>query len=120
MLNIAHRQRISAISKLISTILFPYIIEDAIQFKTERLAKLARILKIADKEMTNEEAAHALAENVRQRIAKSNLPARLKDLQLTVEQLALAAEDAGQIEIVNKLPRSMTADDLFDLIKLAY
>ncbi len=120
LLSMTINARYNISKSLISTILFPYIIEDAIQFKTERLAKLARILKIADKEMTNEEAAHALAENVRQRIAKSNLPARLKDLQLTVEQLALAAEDAGQIEIVNKLPRSMTADDLFDLIKLAY
>ena len=105
---------------LVSTILFPYVVEDAIQFKAERLAKLARLMKIVGDETDQMEAAHALAENIRQRIAKANLPARLKDLQLTVDQLALAAEDAGQIEIVNKLPRSMTSDDLFDLIKLAY
>lgn len=105
---------------LVSTILFPYVVEDAIQFKADRLAKIARIMGIVGDECDQTEAAHALAENIRQRIAKANLPARLKDLQLSVDQLALAAEDAGQIEIVNKLPRSMTADDLFDLIKLAY
>jgi len=117
-MTISARYKIS--KSLIATILFPYIIEDAIQFKAERLAKLARIMKFATEEMDNEDAARALADNVRQRIAQANLPARLKDLQLTVDQLALACEDAGQIEIVNKLPRSMTADDLFDLVKLAF
>lgn len=117
-LTINARYKIS--KSLISAILFPYVIEDAIQFKAERLAKLAHILNVATEDMTQEEAARALADNVRQRIAQANLPARLKDLQLSVEQLAMACEDAGQIEIVNKLPRSMTADDLFDLVKLAY
>ena len=37
-----------------------------------------------------------------------------------VYELALAAEDAGQLDMVNYLPRSMTSDDLFDLIKLAF
>ena len=105
---------------LVTSILFPYIVEDAIQFKTSRLEKLAHILKVVPEDVVAEDAAHAYAENIRQRLAKANLPARLKDLQLSVEQLALAAEDAGQIEIINKLPRSMTADDLFDLVKLAY
>ena len=120
LLSMTINARYKVSKSLISTILFPYIIEDAIQFKAERLAKLAKIMRIATEEMSNEEAARALADNVRQRIAQANLPARLKDLQLSVEQLALACEDAGQIEIVNKLPRSMTADDLFDLVKLAF
>ena len=36
------------------------------------------------------------------------------------EQLALAAEDAGQLDFISGLPRSMNADDLFDLIKQSY
>jgi len=34
--------------------------------------------------------------------------------------LALAAEDAGKLDFINSLPRSMTSDDLFSLIKLAF
>ena len=60
------------------------------------------------------------AENIRQRLAKANLPVRLKELSLSIEQLALAAEDAGQLDLVNTLQRSMSADDLFELIKQAY
>ena len=66
------------------------------------------------------DAVNALTEYVRQHLAKANLPARLKDLAVTMEQLALVAEDAGSLELINSLPRSMTSDDLFDLIKLAF
>lgn len=105
---------------LVTTILFPYMIEDAANYKAARLAKLAKILFPELKEKSDDDAIHSFAENVRQAIAKANLPARLKDLSVSLEQLALAAEDAGQLDIVNSLPKSMTSDDLFALIKLAY
>ena len=105
---------------LVTSILFPYIIEDHAKFKGERIARLAKILRIAPNEASDEEACAAYADNIRQRIAKANLPARLKDLQISIDQFSLAAEDAGQLEMINFLPRSMTSDDLFDLIKLAY
>ncbi|WP_407426658.1 iron-containing alcohol dehydrogenase [Treponema sp.] len=105
---------------LVTTILFPYMIEECAKFKADRIAKLAKKMGIAQSEQTDEEASHAFAENIRQRIAKANLPARLKDLSISLEQLALAAEDAGQLDIVNSLPRSMNSDDLFALVKTAY
>ncbi|MCH5282742.1 MAG: iron-containing alcohol dehydrogenase [Treponema sp.] len=105
---------------LVTSILFPYIIEDHAKFKGERIARLAKILRVAKEEMSVDEACAAYADNIRQRIAKANLPARLKDLQVSIEQLSLATEDAGQLEMVNFLPRSMTSDDLFNLVKLAY
>lgn len=105
---------------LVTSILFPYIIEDHAKFKGERIARLAKILRVAPNEASDEEACAAYADNIRQRIAKANLPARLKDLQISIDQFSLAAEDAGQLEMINFLPRSMTSDDLFDLIKLAY
>ena len=57
---------------------------------------------------------------MRQKIAKVDIPARLKDLSLSIEQLALAAEDAGQLDLINNLQGSMTTDDLFEIIKKAY
>ncbi|MBR1535697.1 MAG: iron-containing alcohol dehydrogenase [Treponema sp.] len=105
---------------LVTTILFPYMLEECAKFKADKIATLAKKMGIAQAEQNDEEAAHAFAENIRQRIAKANLPARLKDLSISLEQLALAAEDAGSLELVNSLPRSMNSDDLFGLIKTAY
>ena len=105
---------------LVTTILFPYMVEECAKFKADKIASLAKKMGIAQAEQTNEEAAHTFAENIRQRIAKANLPARLKELSVSLEQLALAAEDAGQLDVVNSLPRSMNSDDLFGLIKTAF
>ena len=105
---------------LVTAILFPYIIEDAKKYKADRIQRLAKKMGTCDDSMTDDEASTAFADDIRQRLAKANLPTRLKDLSLTVDQLALVAEDAGQLEIMNNLPRSMTTDDLFDILKLAY
>lgn len=105
---------------LVSTILFPYMVEECAKFKADKIAALAKKMGIAQAEQSDEDAAHAFAGNIRQRIAKANLPARLKDLSVNLEQLALAAEDAGQLDIVNHLPRSMNSDDLFNIVKTAF
>ena len=112
------RYRVSR--SLVSSILFPYIIEDAAKFKADKIAKLSKILRAAPEEASQEEAVTAFAEYVRQKIAKNNLPARLKDLSISIDQLALCAEDGGELDLINTLPRSMTSDDLFDLLKLAF
>lgn len=106
---------------LVSAILLPYIIEDATTFAAAKLAKIADIYRITDSnEDTDEKKALSLAEYIRQRIAKINISARLKDLSLSIEQLSLAVEDAGQTDLIDSLQRSMTTDDLFELIKKAY
>ena len=105
---------------LISSILLSYSIEDVAQFKSHRIEKLAHIMRAIPEESSGEEAIRQFVDYIRQKIAKYNLPTRLKDLQLSVEQLSLAVEDVTSIDIINKLPRSMTTDDIFDFVKNAY
>src|SRR5574344_57769 len=120
LLSLCMNARYKISRSLTAAILFPYVIEGAAKFRTDRLAKVARILRTSPADSKDADAVISLAEYVRQHLAKANLPTRLKDLSVTMEQLALVAEDAGQLELVNSLPRSMTADDMFDLIKLAF
>lgn len=117
-LTINSRYRIN--KSLISSILIAYAVEDAAKFKSARLEKISHLMRIVPEDVTGDQATKALIDNLRQRIAKYNLPARLKDLQLTVEQLSLAVEDVGQVDIINRLPRSMSTDDIFEFVKLAY
>ena len=105
---------------LVSSILLPYSLEDAAKFKVARLDKIAHIMKACSEDVVEADAAKALIEYTRQKIAQFNLPTRLKDLNFTIEQLSLAVEDISNINIMNTLPRSMTTDDLFNFIKLAY
>ncbi|HZK20615.1 MAG TPA: iron-containing alcohol dehydrogenase [Treponemataceae bacterium] len=112
--------RFKIATSLTTSILFPYILEDAAKYKTDKIAKLARIMKISSETSDNDSVVANFIENIRNRIAIANLPARLKDLSVSVEELALAAEDAAKVEYANFMPRSMTADDFFDIIKQAY
>ena len=105
---------------LISSILLPFQLEDVAKFKLARVEQLAHILRTCDKDVTGEDAAKQFAEYVRQKIAKAALPTRLKDLNLTIEQLSLPVEDIKSVNLINNLPRSMTTDDVFDFVKNAY
>lgn len=105
---------------LTAALLLPHIIDDASKFRKDKLAKAARILGATQAEENDTKATEDFAEFIRTQLAIANLPTRLKDLGVTIEQLSLAAEDAGSLELINNLPRSMTSDDLFGIIKLAF
>ena len=107
-------------SALVTSVLLPYIVDDAAKFRLGRLAHAARILKATEDGTDDTKAASDLADLIRKNLAAYNLPARMKDLNLSLENLSLAAEDAGKTEFINSLPRSMSSDDLFALIKTAY
>ena len=85
-----------------------------------KLEKLAHILRTCPEETSGAEAANSLTEYIRGKLGIANLPTRLKDLGLTIEQLSLAVEDVGQTNLINNLPRSMSTDELFDFVKMAY
>lgn len=106
---------------LTGSILFPYMLEDVALFKRDRIVRVAQLLGIEEDLVGDKDRIVALlAERIRHWIALANLPARLKDLSLTMEQFIIAAEDVSQLELVNSMPRSMGADDLFELMKRAF
>jgi alcohol dehydrogenase class IV len=124
LLSLTINSRYKMLKSLVSSILLPYMIEDVVKYKSTKIAKLAKIMKCVQKDeaetLSEEELCKAFIDSVRERIAKANLPTRLKDLNLTIEQLSLAVEDVKEIDFANTLPRSMSTDDIFDFIKLAY
>ncbi len=117
-LAINSRHKISR--SLTATILLPYIIDEVRKYKTDKIAKVAKFLNICPQDTNDDDAVIALSEAIRSKIAMTNLPARLKDLSISMEQLALVAENTEQLEPSFSFPRSMTANDLFEIIKSAY
>ena len=120
LLSLCINSRFKISRSLAAAILFPYVLDDAVKFRQDRVAKLSRILRATPADSDVAKAASDLADYVRQKLAKANLPTRLKDLGVSIEQLSLVAEDGSKLELMSSLPRSMTSDDLFDLIKQAY
>ena len=120
LISIGMNARFQIKKPLIASIILPFALEDAAKFKAARLEKLSHLIGAATEEQKGEDAVKAFIDFVRQRIAAANLPTRLKDTKLSVEQLATVIEDVKDTDIMNLLPRSMTADDLFDFVKQAY
>jgi len=120
LVSLAIESRYKIDASLTTTILLPYIIEEASKYKGDKLAQIAFIMGLSNNPSDIQTNIDALLEEIRTKIALANLPARLKELSVSIEQLALCAEDAGALEIMNGLSRSMTSDDLFELIKQAY
>lgn len=103
-----------------SAILLPYLIEEAAGYKAALLNKIAQLLSVAKDTSSQEENIALLTDFIRHRMATVNLPSRLKDMAVNMEQLAVIVEDASKLEVMNNLQRSLTADDLFEFIKRAY
>lgn len=117
-LTINARYKISR--SLVSTIMLPYLMEDAIHSRVEKFEKLSYLMKTRMDGMDTSDAAASVVEGIRSRLAQANMPTRLKDLNLTIDQLVPCAEDTGTLEMMNYVPRALSSDDLFDLIKQAY
>lgn len=122
LLALAINSRFKLNRSLVALILFPYVIEFCAKFKSDRVAKFAKLfgVELSSGSEDNDALSQAFADNIRDHIAKAGLPVRLKELSVSIEQLALAAEDASKTDYINSLPRAMTSDDLFELLKLAY
>ncbi len=119
-INLAINARHKISRSLISTIMLPHMIEEIATYKSEKIVKIANLLRIDENATTNEQKIESLTEFVRNKIAYRNLPARLKDISITMEQLGLVAENTAELAGMYSFSRSMTSDDIFEIIKNAY
>ncbi len=119
-ISLACNARYKTSTSLVSSVLLPYIMEDASRAKVDRIATIGKMLGVSARGLETAELAKAAIDDMRRRLALAGLPTRLKDLGLTIDQLVPVAEDASALDIMNYIPRSLSSDDLFDLIKQAY
>ena len=117
-LSFAGRYNIS--SSVVSTILLPYILTNAQTSNLDKVLKIGRMLNIDSREMDTVSAAKATVDEIRRYLVQANLPTRLKDLNLTIEQLVAISEDAVSLSFMNYIPKPMRSDDVFELMKQAY
>ena len=107
-------------TSLVCAVLLPYVMEDASRAKVDRIATIGKMLGVGNSTQSAGDTAKAAIDDVRRRLALAGLPTRLKDLGLSIDQLVPAVEDAVALDLMNYIPRAMSRDDLFDLVKQAY
>ena len=119
-ISLACNARYKTSTSLVCAVLLPYIMEDASRAKVDRIATIGKMLGVSSAGVDTADVAKAAIDDIRRRLALAGLPTRLKDLGLTIDQLVPVSEDAAALDVMNYIPRALSSDDLFDLIKQAY
>ena len=114
----ASRYNIS--SSVVGTILLPYVLTNAQTSSLDRLVKIGRMLNVDTRGVDPLYVAKSAIEEIRRHLAQANLPTRLKDIGLSIEQLVAISEDAVSLSFMNYIPKPMRSDDVFELLKQAY
>jgi alcohol dehydrogenase len=103
-----------------STVLLPYIMERLVASRPEKMAKVAQLIgEPVDGASVADSAAMAV-DAIRRRIGILQVPARLKEFDLSLDRLLPLAEAAHNLEFVSYTPWTVTAEDAFDLLKQAF
>jgi alcohol dehydrogenase len=103
-----------------STVLLPRVMEYNLTMATERLRDVGRLLGEDLSDLAVPDAAGRTIEGVRGLIATLGLPARLRDLGVALEDMVEVAEAAHRLDLMSRLPKVTSADDLYELLKTSY
>jgi alcohol dehydrogenase len=103
-----------------STILLPYILEKLVAARPEKLAKIAALMGEPVMGAPVGESANMTIDAIRRRMGILKVPARLKDYNLSLDRLVPTAEAARNLEFVAFSPWTVSVEDAYDLLKLAF
>jgi alcohol dehydrogenase class IV len=104
----------------ISAIMLPHVMEINTSSSPEKLARLSQLLGEESGEEDPVEAAGRAVQAVRRLIASLGLPTRLRDFDLNLDDMVDIAGTARGFDMMNYLPRPISTEDLYELIKSAF
>ncbi len=104
----------------ISSIMLPHVMEFYSGVASEKLTTIAGYLGEDVSDTAPVEGAARAVEAVRRVIGSLSLPTRLRDFDLNLDEMVDIAGIARNFDMMNYLPRSISTEDLYELIKSAY
>jgi len=104
----------------LATIFLPYVMEGAAVARVEKMARLARISGEEVDGLGSGEASGKAVDGIRQRLGALRVPTRLKDFDLKLDDLVELASAARDMEFCAHLPRTLSVEDVYDIVKQAF
>ncbi len=104
----------------IATVLLPHVMDTTVLARPDKLKRVAHALGEEVRELKPADAAYQASEAVRRIIGMLELPGRLRDMDLAIDELVDVADLAASLDMSASAPTPHTASDLYDLIKLAF
>jgi alcohol dehydrogenase len=119
-LSFAINARFMAPKSWVSTILLPFVMEFAVNVRGDRIAQVARLLGEDVSDVSSVEAPMRAIDAVRRIISSLGLPTRLREFDLTLDEMIEVAGVARSFDMMNYLPRVVSTEDIYELIKSAF
>jgi alcohol dehydrogenase class IV len=119
-LSYAINARFMAPKSWVSTILLPAVMEFALNVRGDRIAHIARLLGEDVSDVTSVEAPMRAIEALRRLVASLGLPTRLREFDLSLDEMLEVAGSARSFDMMNYLPRVVSTEDIYELIKSAF
>jgi alcohol dehydrogenase len=104
----------------VSAILLPHVMEFFAPVAAEKLAKVAALFGEDLTDTKPVEGAARAVEAMRRLIGTLGLPGRLRDFDLNLDDMVDIAGTARSFDMMNYLPRAISTEDLYELIKAAF
>ena len=105
---------------LISAVLLPFIMERLVAARPEKMARASALLGEAAEGASVAEAANSAVEGVRRYMAALQVPSQLREFGLSLDRLAAAADAARNLEFTAFTPWTVSAEDVFEILKQAF
>jgi alcohol dehydrogenase class IV len=119
-LSYAINARFMAPKSWVSTILLPYVMEFAVNVRGDRIAQIAKLLGEDISDATSVEAPVRAIDAVRRIISSLGLPTRLREFDLSLDEMIEVAGVARSFDMMNYLPRVVSTEDIYEMIKSAF
>ena len=103
-----------------ATVLLPYVMEKLVASRPEKMAKVAALMGEISEGVSTADAANIAVDTVRRFMGQLQVPARLKDFNLSLDRLVPTAESARDLEFVSSSPWTVTTEGAYDLLKQAF
>lgn len=104
----------------IAALLFPKVIEFFTNTSSEKIAIVAKLLGEETDGISSIDASRLAVEAIQRKIAELQFPARLRDLNLKLEDMIDIASTARSYDMMNHNPRIASIEELYEIIKEAY
>lgn len=104
----------------IATVLLPHVLDTAVLARPDKVKRVAHALGEEVRELKPADAAYQASAAVRRIIGMLELPGRLREMDLAIDDLVDVAELAAALDMSASAPVPHTTSDLYDLIKLAF
>jgi alcohol dehydrogenase class IV len=119
-LSYAINARFMAPKSWVSTILLPAVMEFAVNVRGDRIAHIAKLLGEDISDATSVEAPMRAIDALRRVISSLALPTRLREFDLSLDEMIEVAGSARSFDMMNYLPRVVSTEDIYELIKSAF